>query len=418
MNFSRHFIIPLLFTVTNLISACSSPDTNASCSESTTSAASALLTAEDSTPTHLIFAGIDVLSSPWQSAVQMMELSSGDITMISSGESGDPLIAKRDQSIFLFNRSFDSQNFREIASFENGAKLTPQIAYRESGLGDPHDILLTDADTIVAANYTAGKISLVDRSCGAIIQHIEADWDLPAGAKLRPEALTLVQNSAGQKFVLVAHQSLSYGNGGLAVDGSQAVFVLKINAARDIEVVDVNPDQPRIQGIAIHGSLPQLIRETNQTKPLLLSMCHRNLVDPSAAVPCQSAIEVIDIDRLKSEVLWKLDDAGLYMNGPAYGGKDGRIFANVEVKDSDEKYLKRLVELKLESKQSETLYEFGEKSGGFWGGFYHAPTQQVYVGDTNSEGIKGRWIVIGKDQDPREIALDYAPYTGSLIALP
>jgi hypothetical protein len=410
----RFFILSTLI----MCFGCEQPQSSGTCADSATKTSSALVSTTNEPPTHLLFAGIDVLSSPWQSSVQMMELSSGNITSVSSGESGDPMIAKRGQSIFIFNRSFDSQNFREIESFTDGVQLSAQNSYREAGLGDPHDILLTDEDTIVAANYTAGKITMVDRSCGAIIGHIEADWDLPEGSKLRPEALSMVNNSAGEKIILVAHQSLLFANGSLAVDGSQSVFVIKVKSPRELEVVDVNPDKPRIQGIALHGSLPQLIRETDLPTPVLISMCHRNLVDPAATVPCQSAIETIKMDDLTSEVLWNLDDAGLFMNGPAYGGADGRIFANVEVKTSETNFSKKLVELKLSSKESKELYSFGEKSGGFWGGFYDSTTQKIYVGDTDADGVKGRWIIIGPEQSTQEILLDYAPYSGSFIALP
>ncbi len=90
--------------------------------------------------------------------------------------------------------------------------------------------------------------------------------------------------------------------------------------------------------------------------------------------------------------------------------------ANVEVRESEAEFSKRVVELNLADKTWRTIESLPERSGGFWGGFQNPHDQTLYIGDTDSDGKNGRFIVLSGG-NRREIPLQMAPYSGAFIVL-
>jgi hypothetical protein len=367
-------------------------------------------------PTHLVFAAIDVLSSPWQSSVYSLDLADHSVKSLITGESGDPLILLRSNQLFLFNRTFDSLNFRQLSwDDQQELQLGTQRSLQGAQFGDPHDMLLLTDKTFLMANYTAGTLTIVNQ-LGEIQRTIADEWDLPEGTKLKPESFAEAETAGGERLIFVIHQALVFKGGQMQVDGSQTAFVLRRLGELDVEVVDTNPDLPKIQGIKLAGSLPQQVPVKIQGKNVLVSMCQQYLFTTPSSQSCQSAIETLDADALTAEVIWDLNSEGLLMNGPVFGGYNQKVLANVQLRAEDGSTTKHVVELNLTTKTWQKVVDFPAASGGFWGGFQNPHDGTLYIGDTDASGQKGRMIIV-KGDDRREIELERTPYSGAFVDL-
>lgn len=377
-----------------------------------------LLDSRSQVASHLIFATVNPSASPWSSAVYQLSLSSQDVKSINlSGESSDPALFPNGGQVLFFNRSSGSENFRRIG-FESGAALagaTDQQKFPGGAVGDPHDVLMIPGGQMLLAHYNEGTLTVAKVSDGSLVQTLAADWDLPEGVTLRPEALVAVRGAAGENFIYVIHQALSFRNGLLGANGSQAVFVLKITDDR-IEAFDLEEATPRIQGIKTKGSFPVLVRSAGREKPLLVSMCSL-YVDTSAtaAAPCVNSVEEIDPATHRTNELWDLAGQNLFMNGGVTSGPDeNTFFANVVSKVSEVSSETIVAAVNIGSKTFTTKYKFAPESGGYWGTFYDHGRKTLYVGDQGHSSI-GRFIALKEGEPEREISLGGVPYSGAFL---
>lgn len=371
----------------------------------------------DSTPLNvsnrsLLFTAFDPSASPWQASLLKLDLETKEVSTVLSGESGDAAIFSTGNSLLFFNRTSESQNYRLISPNNGSYWISTQQKFARGSLGDPHDAISVGSDRVLLSHYSEGSLVVMQQSTGAELQTVVADWDLPEGVTLKPEGFLTV-SSGGRTFVYVTHQGLSYAGYSVLANGSQQVFVLEV-VNGSVEVLDMDPATPKVQGIKLVGSFPVPVHFKERDKLLFVSMCSR-ITSPESPLPCKPAIEEIDPSTNSSSVVWDLSDSGLFMNGGITPGPNSNtIFVNVE-ETVDGGTAKRVVRLNLSDKTHSTVHSFAENSGGFWGTFFDDDSQTLYVGDISESSI-GRFIVVPENGERSEIALSLTPYSGTFIS--
>lgn len=372
-------------------------------------------------PSHLIFSTTNPQAYPAKSSIQQLDLETGEINTVLTGESSDPALFPNGSQAFLFNRSNDSQNFRKIG-FQKGISLassTDQHKFSGGIWGDPHDALALPNGRLLLAHFSEGKITVVNADNGGLIETVNADWDLPAKVELKPEALVSVEGNDGEVFIYVIHQAQSLSGGALLANGSQAVFVLRITD-HNVEAVDLDAQKARIQGIPLKGSFPVPVRYRHRDKLLLVSMCSVFVSQSGeGAVPCVSAVEEVDPKTHKAEVVWDLaGHENLFMNGSVTPGPNKDIFfASVSQLSSTNETKYQVVRIDLGKKSVDTQYECVQGSYGFWGSFFDESRKTLLVGDIGTDSV-GQFTLFKEGEGKKTIRLSGAPYSGTYLFAP
>ena len=365
----------------------------------------------------LVFSGIDPLAAPWQASIFRLDLATSKVEKLLSGESSDPAIYPSGGEILFFNRSFDSQNFRRLATSEGSkVSVSSQLRFAGGELGDPHDALYLGHNQVLLAHYTAGKLVVMEQSSGKEQAVVEADWDLPNGASLRPEALWLTQVD-GRTLVYVIHQGLMIKDGLMRANGTQQVFVLELKDGK-LTPQDLDPAVPKIQGIKLKGSFPMPVRFAKRGKILLVSMCSRYVLGAAdaQAKPCVSAVEELDPKTNTVTVLWDLEGTDVFMNGPVTPGPNANSFyANVEQQTTATTFKKMVMIFNAGEHTMAPVYQFKPESGGYWGSFYDETAKKLYIGDM-ADTSTGKFVVIDEGGGQKEIPLERVPYSGAFMA--
>ena len=366
----------------------------------------------------LLFATVDRLASPWRAKVVELDLASFETNKILAGESGDPAFYRTGSDVLLFNRSQDSRNFRRLSkSGQSAFQVDGQKAFGGGEFGDPHDALDLGNDRILLAHYTQGSLVIIDKNSGEQVSRIEADWDLPADAAFKPEALVAFERD-GKKKIYVVHQALSLAGGLISANGSQQVFVLEQEGS-SVRPVDLNPSAAKIQGIKIAGSFPLPVRFQKRDRLLLVSMCSRYTAMGSSltGIPCNSAVEEIDPATDAVSVLWDLTGSPYSMNGPVIPGPSPtKFFANVDVQTGPNAFEQSVGLFDVADRSFVRMYDFAKDSGGFWAAFFDEASQKLFVGDTNdASGGQFTIMAVGREGERKVVPLDGAPYAGMFI---
>lgn len=380
------------------------------------------ISVDKGTQTTFVFSAINPLASPWRGTIYGFDPESGALSTILSGESSDPAVYSANGGAWLFNRAPDNSNMR-VMKREPGQSFTStrQTHFAGAGSGDPHDILALNDTRLLLANYVEGNIATIDATSGDLIETVSPDWDLPSGVLFHPEAFVQVTNHAGERFVLVIHQALGLRDGGIFVNGSQQIFVLRINGDH-VTVVDMDETMPRVQGIHLKGSMPLPVRYGKRERPLFVSMCSRYLTAGDRPDEmCHAAVEELDPETMKVKVLMDLDGKDLFMNGlvqPAWN--ETSFFASVERKINDNKYAMEVVEIDTEAQSIKTIYEyFEQRFGGFWAMFSDVVHKRLFIGDMSDSSV-GKFRAFVDGGVSYDVALPMVPYSGVKIetALP
>ena len=369
-----------------------------------------------------VFSAINPLASPWQGTVYGFDPESGALSTILSGESSDPAVYSANGAAWLFNRAADNSNMR-VMKREPGQSFTStrQTHFAGAGSGDPHDIFALSDARLLLANYVEGNIATIDSTSGDLIEAVSADWDLPAGVLFHPEAFVQVKNRAGERFVLVVHQALGLRDGGMFVNGSQQIFVLRLEGDH-VTVVDLDEATPKVQGIRLKGSMPIPVRYGQRERPLFVSMCSRYLTAGDRPEEmCHAAVEELDPETMKVKVLMDLDGKDLFMNGMVQPGwNENSFFASIERKINDNKYVMEVVQIDLEAQSIKTTYEyFEQRFGGFWAMFSDVAHKRLFIGDMSDFSV-GKFRAFVDGGVSYDVALPMVPYSGVKIetALP
>ncbi len=393
--------IAAIFSLSLSLSSCGS-------SESTTTTASG--------SKGLIFTGANSQTDTSVASVLRLDPETFATEVLLTAESGDTAIFKSAKDVLLFNRSAGMQNYRILKPENNTVTIGGQNRFASGVLGDPHDALDLGNDTVLLSHYNQGRLTLMKQSSGEEISDIQAEWDLPPGVDLKPEALW--RSKVGNRsFIYVIHQAIAYEGLTYTVNGTQTIFVLE-QIGSTLVPYDLDSSAAKIQGIKIQGSFPIVVRPRVQSdKVLIVSMCSR-FVSPSVANPanvCKNAVEQLDPATQTVSLLWDLDNSGFYMNGSvlAAGSGNNRFFAQVDQKEGSV-FTKRIVKFDADTKTSETTYNYEPTSGGYYGYFYDELRNNLLIGDISNETV-GKFTVIKNDNTRLLVPLPVVPYSGVFL---
>lgn len=341
------------------------------------------------------------------STIYRLDLESFQLSTILKGESGDPALFISANEVLFFNRTATSQNFYRLKHDGDHWKASKQQRFAGGMRGDPHDALYLGNDRVLLAHYVQGNLVLMRQSTGELIRKIDVVWDVPRGTVFKPEALVAADGPNGEYFIYVIHQGTNAQDGILLANGSQHVFVLQDHGSADLAPVDIDPDQPGIQGIRLKGSMPVPVRYHRNDRVLLVSLCAR-----MSGEACVNAVESIDPATHAVTEHWNFSADRYSGNGPITGGPNHNTFyANVEEQTAPGTFAQKVIEVDLEHKTTKSVYDFAPESGGFWGTFFDEGRKTLYVGD------KGRLTVIPMQGPARVVPiLNKAPYSGVLSA--
>lgn len=368
----------------------------------------------------LVFTGSSSTQWPWQNNLYRLNPETFEVESLLSGESNDAVVFTVGNEVLLFNRSTDSLNYRLISPDEAAKTFTigEQKQFADPFVGDPHDIMDLGSDIALLSHYNQGKLSLMNIQTGEKISDIAADWDLPEGVALKPDALWRTTVN-GRTLIYVVHQAYAFEGNLFTVNGSQRVFVLE-QVGTSVTAVDLDPSTDKIQGIKTLGSFPAVIESSEKTqsdKLILVSLCSR-FVSPSPTVAenvCKNIVEEIDPATQTVKTLWDLDGSGFFMNGSVVStGSAGNFFAQVEQQIDAETFVRRIVKLDPFAKTSETTYDYAEGSGGYYGLYYDDARGNLFIGDINTDTV-GKFTILKADGTTVVKAIDGIPYSGDFV---
>ncbi len=334
------------------------------------------------------------------------DFASGAIDSLRSGLSGDPEIFAEQNELWFFNRSAGLQNFFKADFTSLPEALSAEQSFSAAGPGDPHAVLSLASGHLLLANMVHSSLVIMDVANGKVIQSVEADWDLPSGATLRPESLW----SDGEKQVLLLHQGLSDSYRAV---GGQQIFVFKF-ADETLSVVDLDLAKARVQGVPLAMSVPERFEQLADGRLLVFGTCSAYTGDD-----CKAAVQVFNPRTLQIEFTWQLDELGLIMNGiSTLGATDNDVIANVIVKDSDTEQMRAsIVNLDLSTRTTRTLhtYDLPALSAGIWLTAFDRSSQSLFVGEARSQA-NGTLIIYQDGVETTRVAFPRIPYKGALIA--
>ncbi len=368
----------------------------------------------------LIFSGSSSSEWPWQTNLYRLNPETFEVEKLLSGESSDTVVFTVGDEVLFFNRSSESLNYRLLTpdAEKKTIAIGEQKQFADSFVGDPHDILELDANTSLLSHYNAGKLAIMNTKTGEKLGEVVAEWDLPEGVTLKPEALWRTTVN-GRTYIYVTHQAYAFEGNLFTVNGSQRVFVLE-QSGTTVTPVDLDPSTPKVQGINTLGSFPAVIESSEKSqadKLVLVSLCSR-FVSPSPTVAtnvCKSIVEEIDPSTQTVRTLWDLDNSGFYMNGGVVStGSLGNFFAQVEEKGEGEVYTRRIVKFDPYEKTSSQVYDYEEGSGGYYGLYYDDVRGNLFVGDINTSSV-GKFTILKKDGTSVVKEIDGIPSSGTFI---
>lgn len=362
----------------------------------------------------LLFAGSDPTYFPSPSSILSLDLTSlnSHPEKLLTGESSDPMMFAGGGEVLLFNRYFDNQNYRRLSANAGYVEFSQQQRFAGGDVGDPHDVLYLGADRLLLAHYIEGQLVLMQQTTGRELGRVRVDWDLPANVSLKPESLWMTTVN-DQRYIYIIHQGITFGEGAVAANGSQQIFVLRYD---DLQPIDLDASKPKIQGIRLRGSFPSMVRFAQRDKLLLVSLCSQMISSKDSK--CVAAIEELDPRANTIQELWNLDEANLFMNSAVTaipGPNPETVFANVIRKTDDVGFIKQVVRLNIEQKQISVVYNFKSESAGYWSSFFDESRATLYVGELG-DTTPGKFIVFPEGENRREIVLDVVPIAGAFLA--
>ncbi len=369
-----------------------------------------------SSSTGLVITGATSQNYPWQSNLYRIDPDFFTVETLLQGESSDPALFNTGGSVFLFNRTDDSQNYRLITPQNNTLVLADQQKFADGSVGDPHDVLDLGNGNVLLAHYVQGKLTVMNKATGAKVSEVTADWDLPDGVALKPEALW--KTTVGDHtYIYVLHQAYAFEGNLFIANGTQKAFVLE-QTGDTITPVDLDPVAAKVQGIKLASSFPIAVRPHVQGSKLLIAGLCSRFVSPSQNDPslvCHSAIEELDPATQTVTTLWNLDGSAFYMNGSAIAADASHsIFVQVERKIDDSTFKKQVVKLNADTKADATVYDYPDASGGYYGLFYDETRANLIIGDVGTTAV-GKFTVIKADGTKIDKDLDAIPYSGVFI---
>lgn len=352
----------------------------------------------------ILFAVVDKDFS--SSQILFNDFAYGDVTTVTSGESGDPFVRWVDGKAYLFNRTETSLNYRTFDPRQKDPGLGTQTATPEAAVGDPHDVYLLGAGRMLLAQYSKGKIIVIDPATGALKQTVEASWDLGTGAdaQLRPDSFLVKDAAGGGKDIYVLHQGL---DAKFTVNGTQQVFKLHDDGTT-VTAVDLDAKQDKVQGIALPIKSPAGFFTTPNGAELVYGEC--NSFD---GADCKSGFVRLDLEKNTAELI--LDTKGHIGNGGVAQGL-GDVFYALMAKGTEQESQKVIAKVDFISKTISDFYTF-KNTRGCCSLTYDRSASTLYTGDVDAKDPNAGLLLAFPDGQatPTEVSLPGLPYGGLLV---
>jgi hypothetical protein len=353
----------------------------------------------------LVFGVVD--PSYESSRIYVNKLGSGTLAEVVTGESGDPLIRQLGSRTFLFNRSPARLNFKTLDTLAATPTASAELALSGVGPFDPTDALLLDDGRLLLAGANGGSLAVIDPSTGALVQKIDAAWDLGAGTAFRPQLLV----KHGSEIVV-----FTQGRGSddfQSYDGSQHAYFLTDNgsAAGGLSPVDLDAAKDGVQGVALrvnpYAAFPSPVAG-EEGKLYVFGLCGA-FDGPACAV---AGFDLLDVATRSVSTLYELDPAAAKNNGYVAAGADGKVYASV----LDAAGAKLVVEISAAAKTVQTVHTFPAESAACCGLFYDDSSGRLWIGDREKEASSGFFTVFKPGVGiPVKVELPGIPYSGAFV---
>ncbi len=222
------------------------------------------------------------------------------VTLISSGESGDPYLMGHSQIGALFNRSPGNTNFRLLKKNGTSFSLSPQKSDALLTYYDPHDATALDDQHLALSMYTAGKIVVLNVETGSMVAVDTKSLDLgeTKNIQFRPEQGASFK-MGGKIYLAIAHQG--WDNESLPrINNSQALFLF-VWEADQLTPLDADPAKEGIQGILLTSTFPTKLQWNLRGELLSLGLCTDPAWEfyPEDMKSCRAALDVINVEQFK-----------------------------------------------------------------------------------------------------------------------
>lgn len=329
----------------------------------------------------------------------------GELKTLLSGESGDPWLKMLGDQLYLFNRSSTSSNFRTVSPKDGTA--SQQIRTEQAGTGDPHAAALLDSSRMLLAYYTASKLVVINPSDGSLKQSITADWDFgdDAAAVLRATAIYMPKNSKDEG-IYVLHQGRKSDFSGY--NNTQQLFILKDNG-KELEVIDADPEKPKIQGIKLNIFNPQIVvASSNPNEPMIGGFC--TIYDRSID-PCISGFEKVDLKARKSQIVYQHDIKVSAGNGNIAFDGTNKFFVAMAQTDASGNSKSLIQTFDVSNQSVEAYYEFSDQNYAAYALAFDQASSRLYAGEKSPSGTGLLTILNPNDRNttPTKVEIPLVP---------
>jgi hypothetical protein len=344
------------------------------CGDSETTGSNWSIPIMSSSPAAVLFTATDVTFS--SSKLYRFDY---DPKAVDEGVVGEPMLAgssdmvlfESKQRLFVFNRSAQDLNFRQIYTVKEGERYRwvfgKQILTPAALAGDPHDVLVLNDELMMLANYVKGVLAVVNYKSGELQQVINISRKLVGQGPFRPESLSRISDTR----VGVLHQGYDEK---YALNHSQGALQLMRG--------DDNRWQwdERAAATKLKVSIPQGLFKIDAEKFVTVGLCFIG-VDS-----CRAGIEQLDFATGKAEVVLPFKNTEMTYYGAPVALSGGRLIMNAQHHDGKQTNTS-LTMIDAGSKQVERLYDFpSQETSGYWGYTADKVGQYVFFGDPAAGG--------------------------------
>jgi hypothetical protein len=342
------------------------------------------------------------------SALSFADFATGETKSLSTGESGDPLLAWLGGlagKLWLFNRAATRLNFRSVDPRGAEAALSSEVATQSAKTGDPHAALLLDESRLLLGYNTAGKVLVVDPATGKTAQDVGAKLAVGSddAPQLRPVAFWTRRGAGDATEIWVLNQGL---DANYALDGSQALYLL-LDSGGDAEIT-ADSLGAAVDGLAsglpLTLSNPVAFLGAGADTAYVVGICY------PGQEGCHQGVELFDAKKRTSKVVYDADDAGFFGNGAVADAGGGAFFLQAVKGDA-----KLVIKVDTTGKSFSEVHTYPAESNGCCSLTYDQSSDSLYVGDRHADGTGEYQIYRGASPTPTLVELPGIPYQGVLV---
>jgi len=336
----------------------------------------------------IIFSGVDRQYT--SSAIYFYDPTSGLLSTILEGESGDPFLARNGNQVTLFNRMAGQLNHRTFDPSSSCPTNSTQSATPMAEAGDPAAFVRLNDDSFLSAHPSAGRV--LHWGPGLEPVDISASWTAPIAGSARISDIVM----SDQKIYLL-HQGL---NREYLPDNSQSIIQLDLSSLKPI---DADQSTSTIDHQSLFGSNPQRLHFMSDDRIATLSLCSEFL-----GKTCASGIDYMNPSQSKPQEATSIPVATWKLNGPVLDGGKDFVIASVKSHESSS-----IVRINLIDHSYATIHTFPEQSPGCCSLIRDTQGGRIFVGDIDSSGVGGQFSIYNSNGTlETTMPLPLIPYQG------